>query len=50
MSGIKERKTKLHLDPLFRVFNHFVTQKLGGNEPLDAVIQSGPHPNGLTWT
>lgn len=39
-----------HLDPLFRVFDHFVTEKLGGNESLDAVIQSGPHPNGLTWT
>lgn len=27
-----------HLDPLLRVFDHFVTEELGGNEPLDAII------------
>lgn len=29
---------KSHLDPLLRVFDHFVTEKLGGNEALDTII------------
>lgn len=27
-----------HLDPLLRVFDHFVTEKLGGNKSLDAIV------------
>lgn len=27
-----------HLHPLLRVFDHFVTEKFGGNESLDAII------------
>lgn len=38
------------LDPLLGVFDSFVTEELGGNEALDAVVQSGPNTNGLSWT
>lgn len=27
-----------HLDPLLRVFDHFVTEKLCGNETLNTII------------
>lgn len=35
---VNTRKTTSHLDPLFRVFDYFVTEELGGNESLDAII------------
>lgn len=58
MRSISETGTKLktnkekdaHLDPLFGMLDHFVTQKLGGNESLDTIIQSGANTDGLTGT
>lgn len=35
---IEQKEKHTHFDPLFRMFDHFVTQKLGGNESLDTVI------------
>lgn len=32
------------------MLHHFVAEKLGGNESLDAVIQPGAHPDGLART
>lgn len=45
----KEQKMP-HLNPLLRVFDHFVTKKFGGNKSLDAIVQPGPNTNSLTWT
>lgn len=34
----QQQKTTLHLHSFLWVFDHFVTEKLCGNESLDAVI------------
>lgn len=39
VTKLKTNKEKdAHLDPLFGMLDHFVTQKLGGNESLDTII------------
>ena len=39
-----------HRDSLLRVFDHLVTEELGGDEALHPVVQTTAHPNGLART